>query len=80
MAKIIKMSGISSNMSGKSADCVTMSECVANPLVRPKMSKNTQNVWQLASMLLLFYGNNVTFLIKFASDASLIWRGQWNFV
>ena len=52
MAKIIEMSGITSKMSGKSAVCVTMtmSETVANPLVRPKMSKNTQNVWQLASM------------------------------
>ena len=39
MAKIIKMSVISSKMSGKSAECVTMSERMANPLVRSKMSK-----------------------------------------
>ena len=37
-------------MSGKSAKCVTMSERVANPLVRPKMRKNTPNAWQLAGM------------------------------
>ena len=48
MAKIIKMSGISSKMSGNSAKCVTMSEWVTNPLVRPKMSKTARNVWQLA--------------------------------
>ena len=35
---------------GKYAECVTMSEWVTNPLVRPKMSKNTPNVWQLAGM------------------------------
>ena len=44
------MSGISVKMSGKSAKCVTMSERVANPLVRPKMRKNTPNAWQLAGM------------------------------
>ena len=51
VAKIIKKSGISSvKMSGKSAKCVTMSGRVAHQLVRPKMSKNTPNVWQLAGM------------------------------
>ena len=44
------MSGISVKMSGKSAKCMTMSERVANPRARPKMSKNTPNVWQLCYM------------------------------
>ena len=35
-------------MSGKSADCVIMSECVAN--LGPKMSENIPNVWWLAGM------------------------------
>ena len=39
---------LSQKMSGKSAESVTMSECVTNPLVRPKMSKSTP--WQLAGM------------------------------
>ena len=46
--RVIKISGISPKMSGKSAESVTMSECVTNPLVRPKMSKSTP--WQLAGM------------------------------
>ena len=46
--RVIKISGISQQMSGKSAESVTMSECVTNPLVRPKMSKSTP--WQLAGM------------------------------
>ena len=35
-----------------------MSERVANPLVRPNMSKNTPNVWQLAGMIIEIYCND----------------------
>ena len=40
------MSGISSEMSEKSANCVTMSEWVKNPLFKTKMSRNTKKIKQ----------------------------------
>ena len=51
MAETIEMSGSFSKMSGKSAKYETMTECMANLLFRPNISKNIPNVRQLVGVI-----------------------------